>query len=74
MSTLFKGPPKPTPERAEPQTNDEDLRRAKLKKITEMDKASGASGNQLTESKLGDYSSAITRTGAGPQPKIITGT
>lgn len=75
MTSIFK--PKVAPQQQEvaaiPQADDEEIRRAKAKKIAEIEKSSGASGNQLTESKLGDYSQAQVRAGAAPKSTVISG-
>lgn len=73
MTTLFAGPPKPQTPQALPQTDDASIAAAKARTFAKQDQASGAGGNQLTETKLGDSVPAVTRTGAMPKPAIITG-
>lgn len=74
MSKIFSpSVPKATATSALPQRDDDELRRAKVKKIAEMEKTSGATGNQLSEQRLGDYAPAQTRTGASQPSTIVTG-
>lgn len=71
MTSFFK-PKTPTPkqETALPQADDEEIRRAKTRKIAE---ANMGAGTQLTESKLGDFAQATVRTGAAPKSTIVSG-
>lgn len=73
MANMFGGPAKPAAVQALPQADDQQIQSAKLKQMAELDKSSGAGGNQLTESKLGDYSKAATRTGAMAPSQMATG-
>lgn len=65
--------PSATPATAAPQSSDQQIRDAKLKQIADLDKTAGAGANTLTESRLGDYSKAATRSGAMPS-QIVSGT
>lgn len=73
MGKIFK-PKTPKIEKAVnlPQADDEEIRRAKNRRIAEMDRAGGQGGTNLTESKLGDFSQATVRTGAAPST-IVSG-
>ncbi len=74
MTSMFSPKvPKPQAVQALPQVDDQASSEAKAKVFAKQDQTSGAGGNQLTESKLGDYSQAATRTGALPASSIVTG-
>lgn len=64
--------PGATPATPTPQSSDQQIRDAKLKQIADLDKTAGAGANTLTESRLGDYSKAATRSGAMPS-QIVSG-
>lgn len=55
-----------------PRADDQQIRDAKLKQVAELDRSSGPAANALTESKLGDYSKAATRSGALPPSQIVS--
>lgn len=67
-------PPTPTATPALPtDPADAAVQQANLKKFATAQATGGAASNQLTESRLGDYSQAITRGGALPASRIISG-
>jgi hypothetical protein len=55
-----------------PRADEQQIRDAKLKQVAELDRSSGPAANALTESKLGDYSKAATRSGALPPSQIVS--
>lgn len=74
MSSIFSpSMPKPTTPTALPQASDSDIQAAKLKQMAALDQSSGATGNKLSDTRLGDYSAApSTRSGALPASQLVT--
>jgi hypothetical protein len=81
MGNMFKTPKAQTVQAAAapaaaapalPQEDSEELRRTRLRRIGELTGDDSSSGTGLTESRLGDYSKAVTRMGAMPS-SIVTG-